>query len=133
MLFISRTQEVQNYLFKIVPEELSKVSDTLLTGVILLSWFKRFNKTKDIVLNEDMEKLAALIAKEFISDNVTVINKDENKIIGGDEVIKNSIEYAEMLITCLYPEEKGLIDFKKKLNHFPYNLLLLKGENNVIS
>jgi hypothetical protein len=134
MFFIGRNQEIKDFLLKNVPDNISKVCDTSLVGIILLGWFKRLNKTKDIILNENIERLAALGARELVREDIEIIDEDENREIKGEEIIENSIDYTTMLVNCLFPNENGLIEFRKKLNHFPFNLLdEAKGDEVVLS
>lgn len=134
MFFIGRNQEIKEYLLKNVPNNISKVCDTSLVGIILLGWFKRLNKTKDIILNENIERLATLGARELVREDIKIIDEDENREIKGKEIIENSIDYTTMLVICLFPNEKGLIEFKRKINHFPFNLLdEVKGDEVVLS
>jgi hypothetical protein len=40
-----------------------------------------------------------------------------------DEFIKNSIEYASSLVVDVFPDKKGLIEFRRISNKFPFDLI----------
>jgi hypothetical protein len=102
--------ETRDFLLKNVPDNILKRCDMALVSILILAWFKRFNLTKEIIINDDVEKLAKLITEEL---------KNENE----NEIIVNSIEYANSLVCCIYPKKKGVIEFRKMLNKFPFNLI----------
>ena len=70
-------KRIVKFLLNRVPDNIAKYSDPPLVAVIVLDWFKTLNLTKEIVITENLEKLA-----EAIIDGLD------------DETIKNSVEFA---------------------------------------
>jgi hypothetical protein len=129
--------ETRDFLLKNVPDNISKNCDIALVVTIILVWFKRFNLTKEFLISDDVEKLTKLIVEELKTENKKeiIINDDVEKLAkliteelkneneNENEIIVNSIEYANSLVCCIYPKKKGVIEFRKMLNKFPFNLI----------
>ena len=88
-------------------EYISLECDPLLMGLIGLYFYIRFNKTKEFVLNISAEDIKEIF--EYAKTE-TVISDD-------------TINISVKIITAIYPDEKGLVEFYKLTNRFPFNLL----------
>jgi len=105
-------EKIRNFLLKRVPEDINKTCDLGLVAVVVLAWFKRLNLTKEIVIKENLEELTEAIVKSV-----------------DFETAKNSIEFASELVADVFPDQKGLIEFRKISGKFPFNLI--KENENV--
>ena len=97
--FLRRITENEDY---ISPE-----CDPLLMGLIGLYFYIRFNKTKEFVLNINSKDI----------EEIFEYAKTETEI--SDDTINISVK----IITAIYPDEKGLVEFYRLTNRFPFNLL----------
>jgi hypothetical protein len=100
--------KIRDFLLSRVPNKLAKQSDMILVSLLVLCYFKLFNLSKEIVFVEDFEKLI----KEIIDET----NPPE-------DILKNSIEFANELVSSIFPDQKGLIEFRKLTGKFPFELL----------
>jgi len=103
---IFANDKVRNFLLRRVPDDISKTTDITVVAIIVLAYFKMFNLTKEINLIEDLEYLT----------KQAVYSVDKDTAI-------NSIKYASDLVADVFPDKKGLIEFKKLANKFPFNLI----------
>ncbi|GAB6045101.1 hypothetical protein JCM11957_06990 [Caminibacter profundus] len=99
-------EKIRNFLLKRVPDDISKTTDIAIVAIVVLAYFKMFNLTKEINLVEDLEFLTKQAV--YSTDKETAIN---------------SIKYASDLVADVFPNKKGLIEFKKLANKFPFNLI----------
>jgi hypothetical protein len=72
----------------------------------VLVWFKRLNLTKEIVITENLEELTEAIVKSV-----------------DFETAKSSIEFASELVADVFPDQRGLIEFRKISGKFPFSLI----------
>jgi len=105
-------EKVRNFLLKRVPDDISKTCDLGLVAVVVLAWFKRLNLTKEIVVTENLEELTEAIVKSV-----------------DYETAKNSIEFASELVADVFPDQRGLVEFRRISGKFPFNLI--KEKENV--
>jgi len=103
-------EKIRNFLLKRVPEDINKTCDLGLVAVVVLVWFKRLNLTKEIVIKENLEELIEAIVKSV-----------------NFETAKNSIEFASELVADVFPDQKGLIEFRKISGKFPFSLIKESG------
>ena len=98
--------KIRKFLLSRVPDDISKTTDITITAIVVLAYFKMFNLTKEINLTEDLEYLT----------KQAVYSTDKDMAI-------NSIKFASDLVADVFPDKKGLIEFKKLTHRFPFNLI----------
>jgi len=110
-------KKVSNFFYK----KIEKISDdisqdclVLLIGLIGIYFYQKFKRTNEFVLD---------ISTNEIEEIFNEINKE-------NEITECTINKAIEIIESIYPDEKGLIEFYKLTDRFPFNLL--KDDKNVL-
>ncbi len=103
-------EKVSKFMFKrieSIPDEISQECQPLLMGLIGVYFYQKFKRTNEFDLGINPSKIEEMF-KSLINDNFIIT--------------KQTITKAIEIIESIYPDEKGLIEFYRLSNRFPFNI-----------
>ncbi len=110
-------KKVVNFFFKRLSkleDEISQDCQPLLMGLIGVYFYQKFKRTNEFDLGIKPSRIEKMF-KSLIDEGFEVTN----------QTILKTLE----IIESIYPDEKGLIEFYRLTNRFPFNILKQRSNN----
>jgi len=104
-------EKVSKFMFKrieSIPDELSQECQPILMGLIGVYFYQKFKRTNEIDLGINPKKI-----ENIFKDLIDVHNF---------KITPCTINRSIKIIEAIYPDEKGLIEFYRLTNRFPFNI-----------
>ena len=104
-------EKVSNFMFRriaSVPDELSESCQPILMGLLGVYFYQKFKQTNEFDLGINTKKI------ESIFKNLQEVHNFK--------ISQCTVNRTVKIIESIYPDEKGLIEFYKLTNKFPFNI-----------
>jgi len=104
-------EKVSNFMFKrieSIPDEISQDCQPILMGLIGVYFYQKFKRTNEFDLGINPKKI-----ENIFKDLVNIHNF---------KISPCTISRSIKIIEAIYPDEKGLIEFYKLTERFPFNI-----------
>ncbi len=110
-------EKVSSFMFKrieSIPDELSQECQPILMGLIGVYFYQKFKRTNEFDLGINPKKI-----ENIFKDLIDVHNF---------KVTPCTINRSIKIIEAIYPDEKGLIEFYRLTNRFPFNIKIKENK-----